>query len=112
MYKSASRNMQRRTDVGSKPRRGRRKKPLNPGYHGSPPNYSDSAYLDRVLEKEGKRRLREAPVAAAPVPGERAADQERLRAIRMRQAREEERRKKRIQSQKKPLKTRQKKRRR
>jgi hypothetical protein len=92
---------QRRTDLGSKPRRGLRKKSLNPGYHASAAKSSDSTYLDRVLEKEGERRLREAPVAAAPVPGERAADEERLRAIRMRQAQEEERRKKRMRSQKK-----------
>jgi hypothetical protein len=101
MYKSASRNKQRRTDLGSKPRRGLRKKSHNSGYHASPAKNSDSAYLDRVLEREGERRLREAPVAAAPVPGERAADEERLRAIRMRQAQEEGRRRNRILSQKK-----------
>ena len=101
MYKSASRNRQRRTDLGSKPRRGMRKKSLNPGYHASPAKNSDRAYLDKVLEKEGERRLREAPVAAAPVRGERAADEERLRAIRMHQTQEEERRTARMRGQKK-----------
>jgi hypothetical protein len=101
MYKSARRNLQRRTALGQKPRRGLRKKSLSPGYHVSPPRDADGGYLDKVLENEATRRLREAPIAAAAVSGERTADEERLRAIEMRQAQEEKKRLARMQRQKK-----------
>jgi hypothetical protein len=101
MYKSAGRNLQRRTELGQKPRHGPREKSLSPGYRVSPAKKSDSDYLDKVLDREAKRRLREAPVAAVPIPGERTADQERLRVIHMRQMQEEEKRRARIQKQKK-----------
>ncbi len=101
MYKSAGRNFQRRSELGQKPRRGLRKKSLSPGYPVSPAKNSDSEYLDKVLEREAKRRLREAPVAVAPIPGERTADEERLRVIKLRQTQEEEKRRARIQRQKK-----------
>jgi hypothetical protein len=93
--------MQRRSDLGQKPRRGLRKKSLSPAYCVSPPKNSDSEYLDQVLEREARRRLREAPIAAAPIPGERAADEERVRAIKMRQMEEDEKRRARILKQKK-----------
>jgi hypothetical protein len=100
MYKSAGKNLQRRANQGKKPRRGLRKKSLGPVYPTSPAKNSDSEYLNKILEREAKSRLREAPVAGAPIPGERAADEERLRAIKMRQRQEEEKRRARIQKQK------------
>jgi hypothetical protein len=87
--------------LGRTPRRGLRKKSFNPGYLSTLPRNVDSEYLDKILENEATRRLREAPVAAAAIPGERAADAERLQAIKMRQEQAEKKRLARIQRQKK-----------
>jgi hypothetical protein len=44
-----------------------------------------NALVEKLLEKEAKSRLREAPIASAPIPGERSRDLERLAEIRRRQ---------------------------
>lgn len=73
MYKNASRNLQRQ-----RPRRGLGSSSL------------DTKQLDTVLKKEGKARLREAPIASAAVPGERAADLKRVQEIRLHQKEEKQ----------------------
>jgi hypothetical protein len=87
MFKGASRNLQRRSDKGLKPRRGMRSSFANNNPTGVRPSL-DSKRLNNILQKEAKERLREAPVASAPISAERAADQERVKEIRRHQKEE------------------------
>lgn len=105
MYKNASRNIQRRTDRGRKPRRGLRS--LFPrGTVARSQKMSDTKRLDNLQSNEAKARLREAPVASAPVPGERAADLKRVREIRLHQKKEKKRLQEKIQARSKVRKSR------
>jgi hypothetical protein len=105
MYKNASRNIQRRTDRGRKPRRGLRSS-FPGGTFARSQKMSDTKWLDNLQSNEAKARLREAPIASAPVPGEGAADSKRLQEIRLRQKKEKKRIQEKIQARSKARKSR------
>ena len=97
MYKNASRNFQRRTDRGRKPRRGLRSL-FSAGTLARSLPTPDTKRLDALQSNEAKARLRQAPIASAPVPGERAADLKRVEEIRQHQKKEKMRLQEKIQA--------------
>lgn len=107
MYKKASRNLQRRREKAQSPRRGLKSGRPKAGAvvsmspstalrigAGFGPGVRDEI-TNRMLEREADKRLREAPVASAPVAGERARDLERLAEIQLRQKKAAKQRKRR-----------------
>jgi len=104
MYKNASRNFQRRTDRGQKPPRGLRS--LFPaGKVARSLQTPDTKRLDTLQSNEAKARLRQAPIASAPVPGERAADLKRVQEIRQHQKKAKKRLQVKIQARSKVRKS-------